>query len=310
MHDLLSTFDWDELRYFLAAAREGGLGAGARRLGAQQSTVSRRVAALEARLGAPLFDRRAGGLALTALGERVREEAEAMEQALGRVTAAAAGAQAAVEGVVKIATTETMASVFLLPRVLPTLLARHPGLRVDLIIGDLAADLGRREADLALRFFLSPSGDLITQRVARLETGILAHARLAATLAEMPPASWPWTSVWLQNVTPPEQSWLERSLGVTPRLTTNSFQTQLEAVRAALGVAVLPRVLCAAMPELVALPTPWSTPTIDVHLVTPRVLRRVPRVAAVWAAVAECFAALPHVGDDEALRPRARSGTP
>lgn len=293
MHDPLAGFDWDEVRYFLAAAREGSMGAGARRLGAQQSTVSRRVAALEARLGASLFDRRAAGLALTPLGARVRAEAERMERSLLDITAAAAGATAAIEGVVRLATTETMAAAFVLPRAVPVLFARHPALRLDLVVGDAPADLGRREAEIALRFFLMPSGDVVSRRLARLPTAVVAHRSLSASLAGRPPASWPWTSVWLEGGPPAEHGWMEREIGATPRLTTNSFHAQFEAVRAGLGVAVLPVILCSIAPELMPLPLPTApTPTLDVHLVAPRPLRDVPRVAAVWEVLVETFAEL------------------
>ena len=293
MHDPLSAYDWDELRYFLAAAREGGFGAGARALGAQQSTVSRRVASLEARLGAPLFDRRAAGLELTSLGRLVRDQAERMERALLDITAQAAGAHAAVEGLVRLATTETMAATFLLPRVVPRLFERYPALRLDLIIGDAPADLGRREAEIAVRFFLMPSGDVVTRRVARLPTAIVAHRALAEALSTRPPSSWPWTSVWLTSGSPAEHTWLERELGVEPRLTTNSFHAQYEAVRAGLGVAILPELLTAASPDLCTMTAPVApTPPIDVYLAAPRGLRGVPRIAAVWEMLVEAFAEL------------------
>lgn len=61
-------FDWDDLRYFLAVARHGSTVAAARALGQNQSTVQRRLAALERRIGRPLVVREPSGYRLTELG--------------------------------------------------------------------------------------------------------------------------------------------------------------------------------------------------------------------------------------------------
>lgn len=287
-----ATPSWDDLRFFLAAAREGGFGAAARRLGTEQSTVSRRIASFERALGARVFDRAGGGraLSLTQLGHRLVVEAEVVEAALRRVQDLSSQAERAPVGLVRIATTETMASAFLLPRIIPALLDRYPGLRVDLVVGDLPADLGRREADLAVRFFLDRTGDLVTKRVAVLETALLAEKQLAHALRSMPPERWPWISAWLRDGIPPEET-LRLALAPVPaRITMNSFQAQWAAVRAGLGVAVLPRILLDD--GLVALPLPaeaaaLSLPRIPVYLATPRASRRIPRVAVVYEALAE-----------------------
>lgn len=292
MHDLATRLTWDDVRFFLLSAREGGFGAAARRLGTQQSTVSRRVATLEARLGGALFDRTAAGLVLTSLGQRVLPDAQLVEQALTRVGDAATTAEHAVEGVVRVALTETLASVVVVPRVLPALLRRHPGLRVDLLIGNTAADLARREADVAVRFFLTPSGDLVTRRVARWETAVVASPALAKSLRGRAPRAWPFVTAWLPGGSAPEEAWRAQVGGGEARVSTNSFHAQLEAVRAGLGVAVLPTALSRHV-GLVALPLPRGVelpPPLDAWLVTPRALRRVPRVAAVVGALSEVLA--------------------
>ncbi|MCK6551171.1 LysR family transcriptional regulator, partial [Myxococcota bacterium] len=280
-------WDWDDVRFFLAAADEGGFGAAARRLGTQQSTVSRRVASLEAELGAALFERTATGLVITALGARVRAAAEEMAGAALRVRDLAASEVSAIEGLVRIATTETVASVLIVPRVLPPLLARHPGLSIDLVVSDTAADLARREADVAVRFFRTPSGDLVTKRVARLETAVAASPAIAGALASEPVARWPFVDVSLPIGDTPEDAWRHAHAGRTARLSTTSFHTQLEAVRAGLGVAILPAELATAL-GLVALPLPDGVPpppALDTFLVVPRTLRDVPRVLVVTDAL-------------------------
>ncbi len=285
-------FDWDDVKYFLAAAQHGGFGAAARALNAQQSTVSRRVAGLERQLGGALFDCGASGLTLTRLGEQVRVEAETMAQALTRVSDAATTGEHEVEGLVRVAMTETLADVFVIPHVLPQLLARHPKLRVDLVISSTSADLARREAEIALRFFLMPSGDLLTRRIARMRTVVLARPTLAKKLRHTPIAEWPFVSVWLPGATLPEEAWREQYTPRDVRFSTNSFHAQVHAVRAGLGVAVLPDVFAKEL-KLAELSLPKGVPEpppLNLYLVTPRTLRRVPRVAAVYSALEEAFA--------------------
>src|SRR5438309_7706903 len=76
-----ANLDWEDVRYFVALARDGTLSATARRLRVNHATVARRISSLEALLGRPLFDRRANGYALTAEGKAVLDEARSMDEA-------------------------------------------------------------------------------------------------------------------------------------------------------------------------------------------------------------------------------------
>lgn len=284
---MVASVVWDDVKLFLSAARAGGFGAAARELGTMQSTVSRRVAALEAALGVRLFDRTPTGIELTAAGRRVVTGAEPAEAALRALSDVVAVTTPRVSGVVRLALSETLASLFVIPRVLPALLATYPELVVDLVVSDDPTDLARRDADLALRFFLPPKGDLVTRRVARLETAPLVHRRLAKKVMKTSPSRWPWVAVGRPS---PEEAWLA-PLKTTPRVTTTSFHAQFEAVRHGLGVAVLPRLMTTAVSDLVELPLELATeaPVLDLFLVTPRGLRQAARVAAVFEALVEAF---------------------
>src|SRR3546814_14152266 len=70
--------DWDDVRYFLAVARGGSVRAAAERLGVHHTTVLRRIAPLEARLGAQMFASLPSGYRLTAPGEEVLDFAAPM----------------------------------------------------------------------------------------------------------------------------------------------------------------------------------------------------------------------------------------
>ena len=120
-------YDWNDLKYFLACARLGSLSKAGRHLKVDQTTVSRRLTALEAALGAKLVDRTAPRTLLSPAGEALLLTAQRLEQTALDLGGMASGRDARTEGLVRLATTETL-SVTWLARQLPLLQARHPGL--------------------------------------------------------------------------------------------------------------------------------------------------------------------------------------
>lgn len=274
---------WDDLRVFLAVYRAESFSGAARTLGVEQSTVSRRVAALEESLGGALFDRTARGPTPTTLGRVLAERAADVERAVLASWDAVRAQGSHVQGRVRLATTESFAVHVLIPRLLVPLRERHPELEIDLVLGEEAADLGRREADLAVRFFRTADGDLVEKRIARLPTAILgprSMAREAHTLETLR-----FIALELAAGVSPDGAYL-RKIGIEPAIRTSSHLAQIESVRAGLGVAVLTRALCVLFPDLqpLAVLAPPSPP-VDLYLVAPRTLRRVPAVDAVWRAL-------------------------
>jgi DNA-binding transcriptional LysR family regulator len=159
--------DWSDLRYFLELSRSGTLAAAARKLRVDYTTVGRRLAALERDLGAKLFERTPDGLVLTEAGEGIRAAAQGMEEAALLVEQRALGADRKLAGLVRVATTEMLGQVVVLPAV-RALHEIHPQIRVDLANGAPRLDLARREADVALRYFRPESGELVSRRAARV----------------------------------------------------------------------------------------------------------------------------------------------
>ncbi len=269
---------WDDLKVLLAVLREGSFSAAARALGVEQSTVSRRIAALEGELG-PLFDRSAAGLRATSLAERMRPRAELVEREFLQFTDAREDPLA---GRVAIATTESFAVQVVIPRLLGPLREKFPALSVDLVTSDLSADLGRREAELALRFYRPTRGDLVAKRVAKLPLTVLGHQRYVRG-RPLEARAFDWVAVQLPGVGEGEQAFLARHARVEPRYTVTSHLAQVELVRAGLAVARLTRALTRFDAKLVEvdLGLPMG-PAVELWLVTPRALRDTPKVAAVW----------------------------
>jgi len=298
---------WDDLRVFLAVLREGSFSAAARALDVEQSTVSRRIAALEEELSVLLFDRAHEGLRATELSLRMQGRAEQIEAQVWELADALRGDAQAIEGTVKLALTDSFAVQVVIPRFLGELRELFPGLRVELLGSDVSADLSRREADLALRFYRPTSGDLVAKRLASLPLGVLAHkryltglrgprrkgARGAAAPVALEPSALDWISVRLPGLAPIDADYLARHVGTEPRLTVSSHIAQVEAVRAGLGVALLTRALKKLDRNLVEVDLGLPTgPPVELWLVCPRALRSVPRIAAVWELLEKRLTAL------------------
>ena len=278
---------WDDLRIFLAAFREGSCAAAGARLGVNQSTISRRIAALEGDLGVRLFDRLPEGLVPTAAAEEIVPRAELFEATAAELVDAVEGIDTRLAGVVRIALPEMIAAELVAPA-LPGFLREHAGLRVELIAGDTIVDLTRREADLALRFVRPESGDLVVRRVATLRFGVFGSKEYLAehrgkSVEDLAWLDWDTTKTHL-----PDAVWLHAVFPqVEPVLRTSSLGVRLRATRGGVGVSVLAQPLAERYPELEAIDALPPIPEIPVWLVGHRALRNLPRIKAVWAFLEE-----------------------
>lgn len=282
-------WSWDDLHLFLAAHRSGSLTSAARALGVNQSTASRRLAALEEVLGARLFDRVPGGLRPTPLAAEVLAHAEAAERGVMGFASAVAGVDTRVSGTVRVAVPDGVDSLLVAPMV-GELLERHPGLVVELVASPVVANLARREADLALRL-VRPSGDLLCRKVATMTNAVWGTERHATTRL----ADAPWIT-WDEGLDPGEAGWTARHVP-TERvvLRVNRSDAKLASARAGVGLVVLPVAVGREFPELRRLDAP-PLPATDVWLVAHPALRDVPRVDAVWSFLADLAVRL--LGDE------------
>lgn len=238
-------FDWNDLKFFLAAARGGGLSAAASLLGTSASTVSRHVDALERRVGKTLFLRQQSGYLLTDDGSALLAQIEQVGHAVTAAERATQhAAQQEVEGVVRLATTEMLALHLIVPQ-LPVLRARHPALRVELDIALERVNLSRREADLALRMVApdDTTGDYIARRVGKIDFALYAaHAQAEAGDYVS------WDGAW--DGLPMARSLQSAFGGKPPVLACNNLPAQIAAVRAGVGAGMLPCFIGDADPGL------------------------------------------------------------
>lgn len=233
--------DWNDLKYFLAVARCGGLSGAAASLNTSASTVSRHIDAMEARLGIRLFLRQQRGYLLTDRGSELFTHVAEVELAMQAVERRSA-ASGEVSGLVKLAAPESLANFLIAPH-LPAFRARYPQLQVELVVGRNLADLTRREADIAFRIVNPQQRDHAPDYIAHC-VGRMSFALYCTPAALQQAGDWRnldvvnWDESWLKL---PMMEWLAQLFpGKEPVLRVNSMQTQYAAIRAGLGATFLP----------------------------------------------------------------------
>jgi DNA-binding transcriptional LysR family regulator len=275
--------EWGDLRFFLAAARARSLGAAARALGVEHTTVSRRLAALEETLGAKLFVRTPDGLSLTAAGQEVLPMAEEVERATQSIARTASARDERVEGTVRVTVSEAF-SGFLVKQ-FADLRARHPGLLIEVLTGNQALDLARGEADIAIRIMKTTQRDLIVKKI--MDAGWSMYAADGYVARRGAPAS-PDSLAGHDVVgydeamsAVPGAQWLgAHATGANIVLRGNSLVSVLNAVIAGFGISVLPCFLADAEPTLRRL-TPQVLGSREVTLVVHPDMAKIARVRAV-----------------------------
>src|ERR1700722_1830109 len=142
--------DWDDIRYFLAVARGGSVRAAAEGLGVYHSTVLRRIAELEKRLGAQMFEKLPSGYRLTAAGEEVLELAHQMEASSHLLETRVFGRDQSVRGLLRVTLAPPLATHLLMPD-FADFARLHPDIEMEILSYGELANLTNREADVAIR---------------------------------------------------------------------------------------------------------------------------------------------------------------
>ena len=172
--------DWDQLRFFLELARAGRLVIAARRLEVDHTTVSRKVQALEKKLGVTLFLREPDGYKLSEAGRELLPQVEAMESAfVGISQSLPSGGSQQLSGQVRVGATEGYSTVILAPQ-LTRLSQRHPNLKIELLAMPRALQLSRNEADIVITLERPERGPFIITRLTDYTLRLYAsHSYLA-----------------------------------------------------------------------------------------------------------------------------------
>lgn len=163
--------DWDNVRAFLAVARQGQFLGASRALRVNQATVARRISALEAALQATLFERSTTGVNLTEAGRKLLSHAERMESEMLQAEADLRQQDVHLSGPVRIGAPDGFTTYFLVP-VMAALLERHPGIDIQLVPMPLAVSLARREVDIAITLEEPAAGRVVARKLTDYSLGI------------------------------------------------------------------------------------------------------------------------------------------
>jgi DNA-binding transcriptional LysR family regulator len=263
--------EWSDLRYVLGVARAGTLAATARRLGVNQTTVARRLAAAEKALGTRLFERKDGVLLPTKAGEAAIARAGQMEQDVLALERGIGGADAATAGSVRVTAVPILTNRLLVPA-LPSLLRPYPQLRLELVAESRNLSLTRRETDIALRLGRPEAGNALTRRIGRLDYAVYGPRRRAGDPA--------WITYEEGSSHLPQARFIAAQGEELAPLAVNDAEALVEAVRAGLGKSLLPCFVGDRAPGLRRLgrSVPFSR---DIWLMVHRDLRAQARIAAV-----------------------------
>lgn len=232
---------WDDVQLFLAIAEAGSLSAAAKRLGVGQPTVSRRLAELEYRVGAPLFTRQVAGATPTSAGERLLAPARQMAEWAGEVERAAdLGGSGGPRGTVRVTAAPGVAFDFLAP-LAAVVRERYPELRLEVLSAVERLDLLRGEADLALRFDSPGSSELEVVGAFTTRARVMVSKAYAARLPKRPKlAELDWIA-WAPPYEdlPPTRQLKALIPDFRPAFTSDNFLVQWRACEAGLGALVL-----------------------------------------------------------------------
>jgi DNA-binding transcriptional LysR family regulator len=276
------TLRWDDVRYFLELARQGSLTAAARVLAVEHSTVARRVAALEKRIGLRLFDRLPKSWSLTQEGEELLQHARRIEDEAHAFSRASLSVST-LRGVVRISAPPVFASHFLVPR-LAKMRQGWPGITIEIIGEAREANLFRREADIALRMSRPTEPGLATRPLAEIGYGLYATPEWT----DRPLEKWEFIGYEDSLRDTPQQQWLEKLAAGRPVvLRSNDLAALYNACRAGLGIAALPHFLGREDELLVQIPVQGAPVRRSIWIVVHPDVRRAVRVKVVGEAINE-----------------------
>jgi len=165
--------NWDDVRIFLAVARQGGLTSAATILGINHSTVARRLSALENGLRTKLVIRTPAGAVLTSAGQQFLAHAEGIEREALAAEQHVYSADGTISGKVRLATREAFGAWLVAPRI-NLLRRRHPDLKLDLIAEARNISLLKRDADITVSLHYPSQGRLIVQKLTDYRLGLFA----------------------------------------------------------------------------------------------------------------------------------------
>jgi DNA-binding transcriptional LysR family regulator len=271
--------NWDDFRLVKAIAEARSLVGAAETLGLNHSTVFRRLGQIEADLGRALFERSRTGYTATAAGEEMVALALRMSDGVFEFERRLAGQDERPRGELRVTTTDSLYATLLAP-MFASFRVAYPEIRLDIIVSNAALNLSRRDADVAIRATSEPPDTLIGRRVGPMPWGV--YARTGSTMVNIDPLG--EDALYVGFGPPMEEieaaNWIARNIPparIVARV--NTMHVAAMSAAAGMALAVVPRVVGDAMPELERLDVSIRT-TNSLWLLTHADLKTAARVRA------------------------------
>lgn len=277
--------NWDDLRFFLAVAHSRSLSEAARQLGVSQPTVSRRLAAMEARLGVGLIERTERGQGLTEAGAEILETAEHVEAEITGIGRRVYGRDRRISGPIRITCTGVMANCYLSGK-LARFVTANPEIELNIICSLRHLSLSQREADVAVRVTGKPPENLAGRRLARVAVGVYAAALDGPGSVQ--------NSDWIgwQDESYNRMLIAAKFAGARIRHRTDDMMAIAAMARAGMGLVVLPCYVGDPDPGLRrVVPEAGDAQMMDLWVLSHPDLRRAARIRAVTEFIGDSIAA-------------------
>jgi DNA-binding transcriptional LysR family regulator len=277
----MNDINWDDLRYILAMHRERTQQAAAKALKVSLTTVNRRIADIESRLGVALFERSGAGHVATAAAQEICEVAQKMEMEVHALERKLAGKDLQLSGPIRITSTDTLMAG-LLADCFASFRASYPDISLDILVSNSFFNLARRECDIAIRPSSEPPELLIGRRLGSLATAPYGHRDYLASRPygrQWSLYDWVAPGAGLEHLH--QHAWIGEHVAdsqIAARV--DSLLAMVQAVDAGMGVAPLLCMLADRHPDLVRLADPIEAMSTDVWMLTHRDLRDTPRIRA------------------------------
>lgn len=277
-----------DLQVLLALARGGTLANAGQRVGADASTVFRGVQRIEKALGQRLFERSRQGYLPSERMTEIARHAEAIETELEAARATALGAASEVSGRVRLTTTDSVLRGVVLPS-LPSLAREHPLLQLELRAGNELVSLSKRDADLALRATQKAPDHLVGRHLGRIRfvaCGLRGRKGKPRALDQLD-----WIAPDDAMPEHPSVRWRRKHLPkVAPRHLVDGIVGVVDAIKAGLGVGVVPLFMLECEPQLAALTEPLDGCESQLWLLAHPESRHLRRIATVYQHLASSIA--------------------
>lgn len=276
----MNGLEWNDLRLVLAIGRAGSLAGAARELKNDHSTIFRKLNSIEKRVGVRFFDRLNGRYEMTEAGEAALKVAKSFESDVLDLDRELLGRDARLQGNIRISAPEGPAVVSL-PKVLAGFRRQHPEVTLELMSEFGAADLNRREADIALRITKTPPDNNLGRCICDFTFSAYASPAYLEKSGSRPLIDHDWvvfepTVSWTTPLIFPSND-VRESRTV---LSTDSVHSAVAAAREGIGALVISSFLADADPRLTRIAGPFNEITLQLWVLMHPDLRNTTRVTA------------------------------